>query len=51
MGAVTVYGQTAYVDKMEVEQAAGAYKVADITGRDSDGNVSEMQFTLAKIQN
>lgn len=48
MGAVTVYGQTAYVDKMEVEQAAGAYKVADITGRDSDGNVSEMQFTLAK---
>ena len=49
MGAVTVYGQTAYVDKMEVEQADGtSYKEVDITGRDSDGNVSEMQFTLAK---
>ena len=26
MGAVTVYGQTAYVDKMEVEQAAGVIR-------------------------
>lgn len=48
MGAVTVYGQTAYVDKMEVEQADGTYKEADITGYDSDGKVNEMQFTLAK---
>ena len=48
MGAVSMYGQTAYVDKMEVEQADGTYKAADITGHDSDGNVSELQFTLAK---
>ena len=47
MGAVSVYGQTAYIDKMEVEQADGTYKEADITGHDSDGNVSELQFTLA----
>lgn len=48
IGAVSMYGQTAYVDKMEVEQADGTYKAADITGHDSDGNVSELQFTLAK---
>ena len=33
---------------MEVKQADGTYKEADITGYDSDGKVNEMQFTLAK---
>lgn len=48
MGAVAVYGQTAYVDKMEVMQVDGTYKEANVTGYDSDEKVSEMQFTLAK---
>lgn len=47
-GAVSVYGQTAYIDKMEIEQADGTYQEADITKYDADGHVSEIQFTLAK---
>ena len=48
MGAVSVYGQTAYIDNMEVEQADGTYKAVEITGRDSDDHVSEVQFSLTK---
>lgn len=48
MGSVTMMGQTAYIDDMEIEQTDGSYKKADITAYDLEGNVSELQFTLAK---
>ena len=48
MGSVTVYGQTAYVDNMEYQLADGTYKIAEVTDYDSDGNVSQIKFTLDK---
>lgn len=48
MGSVTVYGQTAYVDNMEYQLADGTYKTAEVTDYDSDGNVSQIKFTLDK---
>ena len=48
MGFVSMMGQTAYIDNMEYQLSDGTYKAADITARDSDGNVTELQFTLDK---
>ena len=48
MGSVTVYGQTAYVDNMEYQLADGTYKIAEVTDYDSDGNISQIKFTLDK---
>lgn len=48
MGAVTVYGQTAFVDNMEYQLADGTYQTVEITNHDNDGNVSEVKFTLDK---
>ena len=48
MGFVSMMGQTAYIDNMEYQLSDGTYKAADITARDSDGNVTELQFTLEK---
>ena len=40
-GFVSMMGQTAYIDNMEYQLSDGTYKAADITARDSDGNVTE----------
>lgn len=48
MGAVSVYGQTAYVDKVEFETTAGVYEEATITEKDDAGHMSKLAFTLAK---
>lgn len=48
MGSVTVFGQTAYVDKVEYEDANGIFKEAAIVERDTSGHMSKVSFTLAK---
>ena len=48
---VSMMGQTAYIDNIEYQLLDGTYKAVDITARDSERNVAELQFTLDKILN
>lgn len=48
MGAVSVYGQTAYVDKVEYEVSTGVYEEVTDVEKDSDGKLSKITFTLPK---
>lgn len=55
LGPVTMYGQTAYIEKMEFEKetitkatAQTTWEEATITKKDKDGNVTGMQFVLSK---
>lgn len=45
---VSMMGQTAYIDNIEYQLLDGTYKAVDITARDSERNVAELQFTLDK---
>ena len=45
---VSMTEQTAYIDNIEYQLLDGTYKAVDITARDSERNVAELQFTLYK---
>lgn len=48
MGAVSVYGQTAYVDKVEYEASTGVYEEVTDVEKDSEGKLSKITFILPK---